>query len=171
MNFQSILVGFVFAMVALINPVGAATQLGEVSAHIENNRLVSFNKSDLFTSAADPVTTGGDWAYDSWRISRGGGTITMEIPGAGIPTGKDTFLKLVYAGFGDDTLINVRVNGKRITTRRPVAGHAWGNPDIAILDITKVCAENPGANLKVEIELDASAPMVLFFKSLALQQN
>lgn len=142
--------------------------IGAVSAKIENNALVGFNKSGILKSAKDPETEGGDWEYNSWRVTKAGGKISFYFNAKDLPKGKQIFIHLVYAGWGDDTRINLRLNGEKITSGRPVSGHAWANADHGIFEITDLLKRLNAEEYTAELELDPTSPMVLFFKSFAL---
>ena len=146
----------------------AVKVIGGVTAKIENNSLVSFNKSGILKSAKDPETMGGDWEYNSWRVTKGSGKINFFFNAKDLPKGKQIFVHLVYAGWGDDTRINLRLNGEKITTNRPVSGHAWADADHGIFEITDLLKRLNAEEYTAELELDPSSPMVLFFKSFAL---
>lgn len=142
--------------------------IGTLSAKIANNDVTGYNKTGIFQEAKDPVTTAGDWGYNSWRVTRVGGSIKFFVPADKLPKDRDVFIRLTYAGWGDSTKINLTMNGEPVTTERPVAGHAWGNPDVGVFDISRLVKRANGTSV-IELTLAPDSPMVLFFQSMAIE--
>ncbi|MBL8021790.1 MAG: hypothetical protein JNM27_19105 [Leptospirales bacterium] len=142
--------------------------IGTLSAKIANNAVNGYEKTGILQDAKDPVTSAGDWGYNSWRITRVGGSIKFFVPADKLQKDKDVFLRLTYAGWGDATKINLTMNGETVITARPVAGHAWGNPDVGVFDISRLAKSANGVSV-IELTLTDDSPMVLFFQSMAIE--
>jgi WD40 repeat protein len=141
---------------------------GAVSAEITGNRLQRYVQTGGFAGAPEPVHTGThDWAYDSWRLTGRGARVRFFL--AATATEGAAALRLVYAGWGEQTLINLTVNGVPLATKHPVAGSAWASPQVDVFAIPPRALARPTDGYHhIDLELDKASPMVLFFKEMEL---
>ncbi|MCK5893710.1 MAG: hypothetical protein KAG53_04725, partial [Endozoicomonadaceae bacterium] len=142
--------------------VAHITEIGSFSAEIAKNKLVRYRRSGVFTG--DPIYHGShDWQYNSWRVTGNGAYIKFPL---NIKAHERVKAEFVWAGWGNDTLINVFYGNRVIASKYPIHGHAWNAPQINTFYIdSSYCTT---ANCYITFQLDKQSGMSLFFKRLTI---
>lgn len=172
-----------------------AHEIGSVSANIADDRLINYELSGVIIgnpvyaqgdeSKLRPASSyspyvwssfvrpqrerdkmdGHDWAYNSWRLTKGEARINFPVD---ITSYDAVYASFTWAGWGDDTLVNVYYNNKLIASKHAVHGSAWASPKT---DTFKIKPTDCVENCFITLELDATSPMVLFFKELTIDDG
>jgi hypothetical protein len=137
--------------------------LGRTFAQIENNELVRYDVTGLFVD--EPALAGEcDWDYNSWRLTGPGATVSLRFAR---PADKKTplVLEIEWAGWGEDTLVDVALNGRVLAERHEVHGSAWNSPR---RDRFELPARALKATNIVTVTLRDDSPMVVFLREFVL---
>lgn len=136
--------------------------LGQVTAVIVDTFFERFDVRGLFTG--DPDLGGDhDFEYNSWRFTCPGSRATFHFDRPEDATG--LAVGVVWAGWGEQTQVNVVVNGHPLAEAHAVHGEAWANPRRETFPIPPDLLR---ATNSVTVELRADSPMVLFLQSICL---
>ena len=141
-----------------------AGDLGSVTAVIVDSFFERFDVRGLFTG--DPDLVGDhDFEYDSWRFTCPGSAATFHFTRPEDATG--LAVGVVWAGWGEQTRVNVLVNGHPLAEAHAVHGEAWAHPMRETFPIPLDLLRESNT---VTLELREDSPMVLFFKEISLRR-